>query len=74
MAALKGEGERGNWARERREKKGKEGEKGKRGGKVPVFNIPARSRIPASPSLLTPATRATPISETLHSNFRMSSE
>ena len=44
------------------------------GTKVPVFNIPARSRIPASPSLLTPATRATPISETLHSNFRMSSE
>ena len=51
-----------------------EGEKGKRGGKVPVFNIRARSIIPASPSLLTPATRATPISETLHSNFRMSIE
>ena len=67
VAAFKGEGERGNWARE-------EGDKGRRGGKVPVFNIRARSRTPASPSLLTPATRATPISETLHSNFRMSSE
>ena len=48
-----------------------EGEKGKRGEKIPVFNIPAGSRIPASPSLLTPATGAKPISETLHSNFRM---
>ena len=38
-----------------------EGEKGKRGEKVPVFNIPAGSRIPASPSLLTPATGAKPL-------------
>ena len=72
MVALKGEGGRGNLARENA--------RGERGGKREKRGTGSRFQHPRAPEfflsfpLLTPATQATPISETLHSNFRKSNE
>ena len=73
MAALKGEGGRGNWARERaRGERG--GRKMEKRGKGSRFQHPRAPEFLLPLPLLTPATQATLLSETLHSNFRMSSE
>ena len=67
-AALKGVGERGNWARERA--RGARGErKREKSEKGPCFILPRAPEFLLSLSRFTPATQATPLSETLHSNF-----
>ena len=74
MAALKGEGDRGNWARESA-KGARGGGKREKWGKGSRFQHPRHPRAPEfslSLPLLTPATQATPLSEILHFNFRKS--
>ena len=71
MAALKGEGDRGNWARESA-KGARGGGKREKWGKGSRFQHPRAPEFLLSLPLLTPATQATPLSETLHSNFRKS--
>ena len=74
MAALKGKGERGNWVRESA-KGARGGGKWKKRGKGSRFQHPRAPELLLPLPLLTPATQATPLSETLHStDFRMSSE
>ena len=73
MAALKGEGGRGNWARESA-RGAQGGRKREKRGKGSRFQHPRAPEFLLPLPLLTPATQATPLSETLHSNFRMSSE
>ena len=72
MAALKGERERGNWARENAQGS-RGGVKREKRGKGSRFQNPRAPEFLLSLPLLTPATRATPLSETLHS-FRKSNE
>ena len=71
MAALKGEGDRGNWARESA-KGARGGGKREKWAKGSRFQHPRAPEFLLSLPLLTPATQATPLSETLHSNFRKS--
>ena len=73
MAALKGEGECGNWARD--SARGARGErKREKRGKVSRFQHPPAPEFLLPLPFLTPARQATPLSETLHSNFGMSNE
>ena len=81
MGALKGEGDRENWARESA-KGARGGGKREKWGKGSRFQHPRHPRAPEfslSLPLLTPATQATPFIPTsasypLHSNFRKSNE
>ena len=70
MAALKPERGRGNWGRD--SARGARGGKREKRGKGFRFQHPRAPEFLLSLPLLTPATQATPLSETLHSNFRKS--
>ena len=70
MAALKPERARGNWGRD--SARGARGGKREKRGKGFRFQHPRAPEFLLSLPLLTPATQATPLSETLHSNFRKS--
>jgi len=74
VAALKGKGKRGNWVRESAKGRARRGKNGKRGEKGSRFQHPRAPEFLLSLPLLTPATQATPLSETLHSNLRKSNE
>ena len=71
MAALKPERGRGNWGRDSARGARGGGKREKR-GKGFRFQHPRAPEFLLSLPLLTPATQATPLSETLHSNFRKS--
>ena len=70
MAALKPERGRGNWGRD--SARGERGGKREKRGKGFRFQHPRAPEFLLSLPLLTPATQATTLSETLHSNFRKS--
>ena len=70
MAALKPERGRGNWGRD--SARGARGGKREKRGKGFRFQHPRAPEFLLSLPLLTPATQATTLSETLHSNFRKS--
>ena len=73
MAAVKGEGGRGNWARESA-RGARGGRKREKRGKGSRFQHPCAPEFLLPLPFLTPATKATPLCKTLHSNLGMSDE